>query len=158
MAFIIPHKSDLIVDGQIIRQQLIENFKLIEHECSQLESDLSNEISARINADNNERSERINQDANLQNQINELSGRMDQAESNISNLQTRMSTAEEQIKKLNEIIFGTEYINDTENVALDDSMTPGMDTEVSDTKVIDDNEAEIDTARDDYVTAGEEIN
>lgn len=87
-------------------KDLIENFKLIEHECSQLESDLSNEISARINADNNERSERINQDANLQSQINELSGRMDQAESNISNLQTRMSTAEEQIKQLNETVYG----------------------------------------------------
>lgn len=158
MAFIIPHKSDLIVDGQIMRQQLIENFKLIEHECSQLESDLSNEISARINADNNERSERINQDANLQNQINELSGRMDQAESNISNLQTRMSTAEEQIKKLNEIIFGTEYINDTDELALDDSMTPGKEVEVSDTKVIDDDQALIDTSTDDYAVAREEIN
>lgn len=139
-------------------KDLIENFKLIEHECSQLESDLSNEISARINADNNERSERINQDANLQNQINELSGRMDQAESNISNLQTRMSTAEEQIKKLNEIIFGTEYINDTDELALDDSMTPGKEVEVSDTKVIDDDQALIDTSTDDYAVAREEIN
>lgn len=139
-------------------KDLIENFKLIEHECSQLESDLSNETSARINADNNERSERINQDANLQNQINELSGRMDQAESNISNLQTRMSTAEEQIKKLNEVIFGTEYINDTDELALDDSMTPEPDVEVNETNVVDNNQAEIDTSRDGYVTANEEIN
>ena len=137
---------------------LIENFKLIAQECSQLESDLSNETSARINADNNERSERINQDANLQNQINELSGRMDQAESNISNLQTRMSTAEEQIKKLNEIIFGTEYINDTDELVLDDSMTPEPDVEVNETNVVDNNQAEINTSRDDYVTANEEIN
>lgn len=139
-------------------KDLIENFKLIEHECSQLESDLSNETSARINADNNERSERINHDANLQNQINELSGRMDQAESNISNLQTRMSTAEEQIKKLNEVIFGTEYINDTDELALGDSTTPEPDVEVNETNVVDNNQAEIDTSRDDYVTANEEIN
>ena len=83
-------------------KDLIENFKLIEHECSQLESDLSNETSARINADNNERSERINQDANLQNQINELSGRMDQAESNISNLEQRVTDTEVGISKLND--------------------------------------------------------
>ena len=69
-----------------------------------------------------------------------------------------MKTVEDHIKKLDDIIFGTEYISDTDELSLDDSMTPGMDTEVSDTKVIDDNEAEIDTARDDYVTAGEEIN
>ncbi|UXC68571.1 hypothetical protein N4627_05590 [Limosilactobacillus vaginalis] len=139
-------------------KDLIENFKLIEHECSQLESDLSNETSARINADNNERSERINQDVNLQNQINTLSGRMDKAESNISNLQTRMSTAEEQIKKLNEVIFGTEYINDTDELALGDSTTPEPDVEVNETNVVDNNQAEIDTSRDDYVTANEEIN
>lgn len=122
-------------------KDLIENFKLIEHECSQLESDLSNETSARINADNNERSERINQDANLQNQINKLSGRMDQAESNISNLQTRMSTAEEQIKKLNEIIFGYEYIDDTELELLDDKTPQPSEMEVNDDVAVDDDTA-----------------
>ena len=148
---------------------LIENFKAIEQEESQLRDDLnaetnarisadSDERNARINGDINERNSRINADNRLQSQIDAIIQRLDTNEKNIADLQTRMSTAEEQIKKLNEIIFGTEYINDTENVALDDSMTPGMDTEVSDTKVIDDNEAEIDTARDDYVTAGEEIN
>ena len=69
-----------------------------------------------------------------------------------------MSTAEEQIKKLNEIIFGTEYINDTDELVLDDSMTPEPDVEVNETNVVDNNQAEINTSRDDYVTANEEIN
>lgn len=41
MAFIIPHKSDLIVDGQIIRKQLIENFKAIEQEHDNLSKQLT---------------------------------------------------------------------------------------------------------------------
>ena len=169
MAFIIPHKSDLIVDGQIIRQQLIENFKAIEQEESQLRNDLndetderisadSDERNARINGDINERNSRINADNRLQSQIDAIIQRLDKNEKNIADLQTRMSTAEEQIKKLNEIIFGTEYINDTDELALDDSMTPGPDVEVNETNVVDNNQAEIDTSRDGYVTANEEIN
>lgn len=169
MAFNIPHKEDLIVDGQIIRQQLIENFKLIEHECSQLESDLSNETSARIeadsdernariNADNTERDARIESDGRLQSQIDAIIQRLDKSEKNIADLQTRMETAEEHIEKLDEIIFGTEYINDTDELALDDSMTPGPDVEVNETNVVDNSQAEIDTSRDGYVTANEEIN
>lgn len=137
---------------------LIENFKLIAQEYSQLREDLNDETDARISADSDERNARINGDGNLQNQINSIIQRLDKNEKNIADLQTRMKTAEDHIKKLDDIIFGTEYISDTDELSLDDSMTPGMDTEVSDTKVIDDNEAEIDTARDDYVTAGEEIN
>lgn len=32
MAFEVPHKNDLSLDGQTIRNQLIENFKAIEQE------------------------------------------------------------------------------------------------------------------------------
>lgn len=147
MAFIIPHKSDLIVDGQIMRQQLIENFKSIEQEESQLRDDLNDETNARINGD-----------GNLQNQINSIIQRLDKNEKNIADLQTRTSSLEDQVKKLNEIIFGTRYINDTDELSLDDSMTPGKEVEVSDTKVIDDDQALIDTSTDDYAVAREEIN
>lgn len=158
MAFIIPHKSDLIVDGQIIRQQLIENFKSIEQEESQLRDDLNDETDERKSADIDERNARINGDGNLQNQINSIIQRLDTNEKSIADLQTRMKTAEEHIEKLDEIIFGTEYINDTDELALDDSMTPGPDVEVNETNVVDNNQAEIDTSRDDYVTTNEEIN
>ena len=120
MAFIIPHKNDLIVDGQIIRQQLIENFKAIEQEESQLRNDLNAETDARINGD-----------GKLQSQIDAIIQRLDTNEKNIADLQTRMETAEEHIEKLDEIIFGTEYINDTDELALDDSMSQGKDVEIN---------------------------
>lgn len=165
---IIPHKEDLATNSKL-PGMLTEDMKAIEQEYTQLEKDLQAEEDARQNADNQEaeaRSEadsaeqqsRQAEDNNLQSQVNILRGRLDTAESNISNLQTRMETAEEQIKKLNEIIFGTEYINDTDELALDDSMTPGKEVEVSDTKVIDDDQALIDTSTDDYAVAREEIN
>lgn len=106
MAFIIPHKSDLIVDGQIIRQQLIENFKAIEQEESQLRNDLNDETDARKSADSDERNARINADNRLQSQIDAIIQRLDKNEKNIADLQTRMKTAEEQIKQLNETVYG----------------------------------------------------
>lgn len=129
------------------RLALNKNFVAIQLEDTSDDARVSREIQDRKNADNH-----------LQEQIDSLRQRLDTAESNISNLQTRMSTAEEQIKKLNEVIFGTEYINDTDEVALDDSMTPEPDVEVNETNVVDNNQAEIDTSRDGYVTANEEIN
>ena len=106
MAFIIPHKSDLIVDGQIIRQQLIENFKAIEQEESQLRDDLNDETDERKSADSDERNARINADNRLQSQIDAIIQRLDTNEKNIADLQTRMKTAEEQIKQLNETVYG----------------------------------------------------
>ena len=135
---------------------LIENFKTIEQDYSQLENDLNSEIENRIEADNRERSARQNEDNNLQGQINSLRQRMDTAEGNISNLQSRMTTAEEHIKKLDEIIFGTEYINDTEEIPLDDSMTPGNDVEVNDTETVNDDKSEVRAPDHDVLT--DEVN
>lgn len=87
-------------------KDLIENFRLIEHECSQLESDLQDETGARISADDTERDHRIAQDTELQTQINDLNKRMKTAEDNISDLQTRMNTAEDNINQLKETVYG----------------------------------------------------
>ena len=137
---------------------LIENFKLIAQECSHLRDDLNDETDARISADNTERDARIESDGRLQSQIDAIIQRLDKSEKNIADLQTRMKTAEDHIKKLDDIIFGTEYISDTDELSLDDSMTPEPDVEVNETNVVDNNQAEINTSRDDYVTANEEIN
>ena len=96
---------------------LIENFKLIAQECSQLRDDLNDETNARINGDINERNSRINadniehdarieSDDRLQSQIDAIIQRLDKNENNIADLQTRMKAAEEQIKQLNETVYG----------------------------------------------------
>lgn len=143
MAFIIPHKSDLIVDGQIIRQQLIENFKAIEQEESQLRDDLNDETDERKSADIDERNARINGDGNLQNQINSIIQRLDKNEKNIADLQTRMKTTEERTDRLEKIIFGEQYINETERIPIDDSMRPISDEEINDVKVINDDKSDV---------------
>ena len=143
MAFIIPHKSDLIVDGQIIRQQLIENFKAIEQEESQLRNDLNDETDKRKSADIDERNARINADNRLQSQIDAIIQRLDTNEKSIADLQTRMKTAEEQIKKLNEIIFGYEYIDDTDLEMLDDKVPQPSEMEINDDVAVDDDAVEV---------------
>lgn len=85
---------------------LIENFKLIAQECSHLRDDLNDETDARISADNTERDARIESDGRLQSQIDAIIQRLDKSEKNIADLQTRMKTAEEQIKQLNETVYG----------------------------------------------------
>lgn len=132
MAFIIPHKSDLIVDGQIIRQQLIENFKAIEQEESQLRDDLNDETNARINGD-----------GKLQSQIDAIIQRLDTNEKSIADLQTRMKTTEERTDRLEKIIFGEQYINETERIPIDDSMRPISDEEINDVKVINDDKSDV---------------
>lgn len=129
-----------------------------EVEAQERKKDDAQEKSDRIAADNAEAGTRSGADSDLQRQIDSLRTRLTTAERNIVDLQTRTSSLEDQVKKLNEIIFGTRYINDTDEIPLDDSMKPGNDVEVNDTKVIEDDKAVIDTSDQGYVTAGEEVN
>lgn len=145
-------------DGQKLREDLNQNFTLLQYEDEKDDSALQEEEGARRNADSRESQSRQAEDSKLQSQVDALRGRLDTAEKNIGDLQAWQKTAMEQIAKLNEIIFGTEYINDTDDIPLDDSMAQGKEVEVSDTKVIDDDQALIDTSTDDYAVAREEIN
>lgn len=144
---------------------LIENFKSIEQEESQLRDDLNDETDARISADSDERNARINGDINernsrinadniehdarieadgrLQNQIDAIVQRLDKNEKSIADLQTRMKTAEDHIKKLDDIIFGMEYINDTDEILLDDSTPNPSEVEINDDVSVDDDNAEV---------------
>lgn len=122
---------------------LIENFKSIEQEESQLRDDLNDETDARKSADSDERNARINGDGNLQNQINSIIQRLDKNEKNIADLQTRMKTAEDHIKKLDDIIFGMEYIDDTDEFMLDNSTPNPSEVEINDDVAVDDDNAEV---------------
>ena len=129
MSFELPHVEDLETNSKL-PGQLTENFKAIENNFAKIESAL--------------------------NDIKALGTRLTTAENNIIDLQTRTSSLEDQVKKLNEIIFGTQYINDTDEIPLDDSMTPSNDVEVNDTETVNDDEAEVRTP--DHDVLADEVN
>ena len=138
----IPHKDDLATNSKL-PGMLTEDFKAIEQEESQLRDDLNAETNARISADSDERNARIEADGRLQSQIDAIVQRLDKNEKNIADLQTRMKTAEDHIKKLDDIIFGMEYINDTDEILLDDSTPNPSEVEINDDVAVDDDNAEV---------------
>lgn len=141
---------------RILRSDTQENFDKLENAVNsnagateawykQLGADLSAEDQTRYG-----------EDVNLQGQINALRDRLSTAEGSINDLRKHITSLEDQVKKLNEIIFGTRYINDTDEIPLDDSMTPGNDVEVNDTETVNDNEAEVRTP--DHDVLADEVN
>lgn len=79
----------------------------------------------------------------LQSQIDAIIQRLDKNEKNIADLQTRMKIAEDHIKKLDDIIFGMEYISDTDEILLDDSTPNPSEVEINDDVAVDDDNAEV---------------
>lgn len=69
MAFEVPHKHDISLDGQEMRNQMIENFKAIEQEDHDDDQALSDEVA-----------DRKKDDGNLQGQINKLQERCQKLE------------------------------------------------------------------------------
>ncbi|WP_283593184.1 hypothetical protein [Limosilactobacillus galli] len=114
--FHLPHVEDLTTNAKL-PGQLTENFKAIENNFAKIESAL--------------------------NDIKELGTRLTTAENNIIDLQTRTSSLERQIKKLNGIIFGMEYINDTDEIPLDSSTPNPSEVEINDDVTVDDDKAEV---------------
>ena len=78
-----------------------------------------------------------------QSQIDAIIQRLDTNEKNIADLQTRMKTAEDHIKKLDDIIFGMEYIDDTDEFMLDNSTPNPSEVEINDDVAVDDDNAEV---------------
>ena len=145
------------------------------------------EASERKAADEDEASNRENKDNDLQDQLNNAKERIsvleDQVatlkdqekdhegrimylesqnrdkEQRIKYLEAQNIDKEQRLEKIEKTLYGTLYINDTDDKELDDSMVDyPEDVEVNDTKVIEDDKAVIDTSDQGYVTAGEEVN
>lgn len=151
------HTDDLAIDGRTRREQEVDNFKKIIEEDARLHSRINQEIADREAADKAEEEAREAADQFLQGQISDLRVRLTTAEGNINNLQARTASLEEQVKKLNEIIFGTQYINDTDDIPVDDSMTPGNDEEIEETEVVSDDDATV-KQLEGYMTLDHEVN
>ena len=88
------------------RLALNKNFAVLEVEDEKDDARLNREIQDRQAADDKEASARHGEDVNLQSQIDAIVQLLDKNEKNIADLQTRMKTAEEQIKQLNETVYG----------------------------------------------------
>lgn len=91
MAFEVPHKHDISLDGQDMRNQMIENFKAIEQEDKDDDQALSDEVTDRKKGDDN-----------LQGQIN----RINDALKNRATLDDLTKTKNELQQRINYLYAG----------------------------------------------------
>ena len=120
MAFEVPHKHDISLDGQDMRNQMIENFEAIEQEDHDDDQALSDEVADRKKGD-----------GNLQGQINNLQERCQKLEDQVKQLQKDNDDHEERLKKIEQLLFGSETITVTDPT--DDIRASQSATEISDT-------------------------
>lgn len=72
MAFEVPHKHDISLDGQDMRNQMIENFEAIEQEDKDDDQALSDEVTDRKKGDDAEKASRQSADDGLEKRIKKL--------------------------------------------------------------------------------------
>ena len=72
MAFEVPHKHDISLDGQDMRNQMIENFKAIEQEDKDDDQALSDEVTDRKKGDDAEKAARQSADDAFEKRIKKL--------------------------------------------------------------------------------------
>lgn len=120
MAFEVPHKHDISLDGQEMRNQMIENFEAIEQEDKNDDQALSDEVADRKKGD-----------GNLQKQIDGLQERCQKLEDQVKQLQKNNDDHEERLKKIERLLFGSETITVTDPT--DDIRASQSATEISDT-------------------------
>ena len=97
MAFEVPHKHDISLDGQETRNQMIENFEAIEHEDQQDDQALAKETQDRADADKK-----------LDGRINDANSRMDQLDQEKATHDDVNDLRDELLKKIKHIILGTD--------------------------------------------------
>lgn len=85
MAFEVPHKHDISLDGQEMRNQMIENFEAIEQEDKDDDQALSDEVADRKEGDGNlqgqidklqERCQKLDQEKATHDDVNDLRNEM----------------------------------------------------------------------------------
>ena len=72
MAFEVPHKHDISLDGQEMRNQMIENLKAIEQEDHSDDQALSDEVTDRKKGDDAEKAARQSADDDFEKRIKKL--------------------------------------------------------------------------------------
>lgn len=72
MAFEVPHKHDISLDGQEMRNQMIENFEAIEQEDKSDDQALSDEVADRKKGDDDEKAARQSADDVFEKRIKKL--------------------------------------------------------------------------------------
>ena len=102
MAFEVPHKHDISLDGQDMRNQMIENFEAIQQEDKDDDQALSDEVTDRKKGD-----------GNLQKQIDKLHERCQKLEDQVKQLRKDNDDHEERLKKIERLLFGSQSINAT---------------------------------------------
>lgn len=125
MAFEVPHKHDISLDGQEMRNQMIENFEAIEQEDHDDDQALSDEVADRKKGD-----------GNLQGQIDDLQERCQKLEDRVKQLRKGNDDHEERLKKIERLLFGSETITVTDPT--DDIKASQQAVEISDTDDTDD--------------------
>lgn len=98
MAFEVPHKHDISLDGQEMRNQMIENFEAIEQEDKDDDQALSDEVADRKKGDDN-----------LQGQIDKLQERCQKLEQEKATQDEVEQAKEAWKKKIEHVALGTDY-------------------------------------------------
>lgn len=106
--------------GKLFREQMVENFKAIEQEDKDDDQALSDEVTDRKEGDDN-----------LQGQIDKLQDRCQKLEDQVKQLQKDNDDHEERLKKIEQLLFGSETITVTDPT--DDIRASQSATEISDT-------------------------
>ena len=106
--------------GKLFREQMVENFKAIEQEDKEDDQALSDEVSDRKKGD-----------GNLQGQIDKLQERCQKLEDQVKQLQKDNDDHEERLKKIEQLLFGSETITVTDPT--DDIRSSQSAIEISDT-------------------------
>ena len=92
------HTTDIVAgDGQKMRQQMVENFEIIQQEDVKDDSNLVQEVQDRKDADNS-----------LQKQIDKVNDRLDKLDAEKATHDDLEELREELLKKIKHIILGTD--------------------------------------------------